>query len=135
MYCKCCVWLFFFSSRRRHTRCALVTGVQTCALPISDPIQISQVEDFPTAAFAACDFSFDISHAIAFPYDDPRQLHPVPSRRKDYGGDPADWDGATSGWKALFISRPTAHVAIGKAPWRDRGCRDGVVVGGERPLK
>src|SRR3546814_9010784 len=24
-----------FSSRRRHTRCALVTGVQTCALPIS----------------------------------------------------------------------------------------------------
>src|SRR3546814_7331328 len=31
------VWLvFFFSSRRRHTRCALVTGVQTCALPIYD---------------------------------------------------------------------------------------------------
>src|SRR3546814_4214081 len=29
-----CVY-FFFSSRRRHTRCALVTGVQTCALPIS----------------------------------------------------------------------------------------------------
>src|SRR3546814_341997 len=30
------VWcVFFFSSRRRHTRCALVTGVQTCALPIS----------------------------------------------------------------------------------------------------
>src|SRR3546814_4948466 len=27
----CC---FFFSRRRRHTRCALVTGVQTCALPI-----------------------------------------------------------------------------------------------------
>src|SRR3546814_8305468 len=26
---------FFFSSRRRHTRCALVTGVQSCALPIS----------------------------------------------------------------------------------------------------
>src|SRR3546814_5706946 len=30
-----CVCFFFFSSRRRHTRCALVTGVQTCALPIS----------------------------------------------------------------------------------------------------
>src|SRR3546814_8267142 len=30
MYLLC----FFFSSRRRHTRCALVTGVQTCALPI-----------------------------------------------------------------------------------------------------
>src|SRR3546814_14477199 len=32
--------MFFFSSRRRHTRCALVTGVQTCALPI--------FEDLPT---------------------------------------------------------------------------------------
>src|SRR3546814_4138842 len=29
-----CAVVFFFSSRRRHTRCALVTGVQTCALPI-----------------------------------------------------------------------------------------------------
>src|SRR3546814_5339929 len=28
------VFCFCFSSRRRHTRCALVTGVQTCALPI-----------------------------------------------------------------------------------------------------
>src|SRR3546814_2279776 len=34
--------LFFFSSRRRHTRCALVTGVQTCALPIS-PIWTTQL--------------------------------------------------------------------------------------------
>src|SRR3546814_10744097 len=31
------LYFFFFSSRRRHTRCALVTGVQTCALPISAP--------------------------------------------------------------------------------------------------
>src|SRR3546814_10196365 len=31
MYLLC---FCFFSSRRRHTRCALVTGVQTCALPI-----------------------------------------------------------------------------------------------------
>src|SRR3546814_2312099 len=30
-----CLFCVFFSSRRRHTRCALVTGVQTCALPIS----------------------------------------------------------------------------------------------------
>src|SRR3546814_17705159 len=29
-----CFVVFFFSSLRRHTRCALVTGVQTCALPI-----------------------------------------------------------------------------------------------------
>src|SRR3546814_10745240 len=31
--------MFFFSSRRRHTRCALVTGVQTCALPICYAMQ------------------------------------------------------------------------------------------------
>src|SRR3546814_7633671 len=43
MYC-------FFSSRRRHTRCALVTGVQTCALPISGgnpnlkPLTVSQAD-------------------------------------------------------------------------------------------
>src|SRR3546814_5258063 len=38
IFCVLCV-LFFFSSRRRHTRCALVTGVQTCALPISVAVQ------------------------------------------------------------------------------------------------
>src|SRR3546814_3538536 len=30
----CSFWCFFFSSRGRHTICALVPGVQTCALPI-----------------------------------------------------------------------------------------------------
>src|SRR3546814_9354793 len=34
LYYVRCVDCFFFSIRRRHTRCALVTGVQTCALPI-----------------------------------------------------------------------------------------------------
>src|SRR3546814_9462716 len=39
---------FFFSSRRRHTRCALVTGVQTCALPICNDqlLPIRQLELF-----------------------------------------------------------------------------------------
>src|SRR3546814_3733365 len=37
--------MFFFSSRRRHTRCALVTGVQTCALPIYFALdQITSIE-------------------------------------------------------------------------------------------
>src|SRR3546814_8794130 len=40
LYC-----VFFFSSRRRHTRCALVTGVQTCALPISHYLEAS-MENF-----------------------------------------------------------------------------------------
>src|SRR3546814_10182029 len=33
-FCSGYMLIFFFSSRRRHTSCALVTGVQTCALPI-----------------------------------------------------------------------------------------------------
>src|SRR3546814_7629724 len=42
MICLCVY--FFFSSRRRHTRCALVTGVQTCALPIclDSPTQLAE---------------------------------------------------------------------------------------------
>src|SRR3546814_3391377 len=42
---------FFFSSRRRHTRCALVTGVQTCALPIWEEADLPPaaiVGDVPT---------------------------------------------------------------------------------------
>src|SRR3546814_5126830 len=38
MICDHVFSFFFFSSRRRHTRCALVTGVQTCALPILCPL-------------------------------------------------------------------------------------------------
>src|SRR3546814_7417408 len=49
-----CLYLFFFSSRRRHTRCALVTGVQTCALPIYGPggihVQVEEVATDPESA-------------------------------------------------------------------------------------
>src|SRR3546814_10453067 len=45
---------FFFASRRRHTSCALVTGVQTCALPISvlepflpQPSQVGRPRKWP----------------------------------------------------------------------------------------
>src|SRR3546814_3193452 len=49
--CLVCSVMFsvFFSSRRRHTRCALVTGVQTCALPISS------TGPLPKGAPAACE--------------------------------------------------------------------------------
>src|SRR3546814_5836446 len=57
--------MFFFSSRRRHTRCALVTGVQTCALPILgrlaiDPIIVLDlVEDLLIARLAPIFISND----------------------------------------------------------------------------
>src|SRR3546814_16541823 len=41
----CYFFLFFFSSRRRHTICALVTGVQTCALPISIKLKKATASD------------------------------------------------------------------------------------------
>src|SRR5213082_2917826 len=56
---------FFFSSRRRHTRLCQVTGVQTCALPIScgsPPNALSDVYAMggePQAALAICGFPAD----------------------------------------------------------------------------
>src|SRR3546814_5735312 len=61
----CVYWLFFFSSRRRHTRCALVTGVQTCALPIWD------MSD-PTRETRRADIAFWLHLAAA-----PLIAHPV----------------------------------------------------------
>src|SRR3546814_4422514 len=54
-------YLFFFSSRRRHTRCALVTGVQTCALPIFDTFLI---QDEGGAPFDRADRIAKLASAI-----------------------------------------------------------------------
>src|SRR3546814_9484473 len=43
--CVILFFCFFFSSRRRHTRCALVTGVQTCALPIYSKARAASPDD------------------------------------------------------------------------------------------
>src|SRR3546814_3332872 len=47
---------FLFSSRRRHTRCALVTGVQTCALPILFAVRLDTFEAEPqsTTFYIGC---------------------------------------------------------------------------------
>src|SRR3546814_2436543 len=56
------IFVFFFSSRRRHTRCALVTGVQTCALPISRPrpsfLRKQESSAFMSASLEALDPGF-----------------------------------------------------------------------------
>src|SRR3546814_10626368 len=69
----CC---FFFSSRRRHTRCALVTGVQTCALPIYLPRLYLQR---PAAACAAQDFRLGPDVPLRAAAEGPPA--PVPSDR------------------------------------------------------
>src|SRR3546814_18284767 len=86
---------FFFSSRRRHTRCALVTGVQTCALPIcivdavEKGFELSEASNTPvmlemrvrschmTGTFVAKDNirpALTVSDAAAHPV---RPLHPL----------------------------------------------------------
>src|SRR3546814_5313211 len=57
---------FFFSSRRRHTICALVTGVQTCALPI-------------LIAASGVDFRIGGSRAFYAPSADFVQVPPQPA--------------------------------------------------------
>src|SRR3546814_2685450 len=56
--------MFFFSSRRRHTRCALVTGVQTCALPIFAQVYETWGKGLRPAAldFGDC-FAYEVAKA------------------------------------------------------------------------
>src|SRR3546814_17266439 len=66
---------FFFSSRRRQTRCALVTGVQTCALPIFGPgyapAHIRMMADHNAKAF---EFPFIEKRDE---HENIRQMHPA----------------------------------------------------------
>src|SRR3546814_4810736 len=68
----CCVFVFFFSSRRRHTRCALVTGVQTCALPISQ-------------AYAELQLAFDHYNRELFAGELPPCLITMQREKRSYG--------------------------------------------------
>src|SRR3546814_6937525 len=55
--------VFFFSSRRRHTICALVTGVQTCALPICAEREWRRGHAHGTAGATGLRFCSDSSSA------------------------------------------------------------------------
>src|SRR3546814_804195 len=61
----CFVWLFFFSSRRLHTSCSLVTGVQTCALPIWFCSRSAVAMSYIDACHAQSDHSHPGSRATA----------------------------------------------------------------------
>src|SRR3546814_18187426 len=99
-----CFVLFFFSSRRRHTRCALVTGVQTCALPISRtrrPRRAGAGKWRPGAACAGC---AQDHRARSLRAADPRRRR-HPARR---GGD----------------DQRTAQAELGRASWRESVWQD-----------
>src|SRR3546814_1059050 len=66
--------MFFFASRRRHTRCALVTGVQTCALPIyaarGDAPATAAVAGGPRYGLSTVGLSYPFAAAIAKGFSD-----------------------------------------------------------------
>src|SRR3546814_1348261 len=59
------ILMFFFSSRRRHTRCALVTGVQTCALPILAHVDILSALPAGAAVLLQKPMGLDLAAATA----------------------------------------------------------------------
>src|SRR3546814_8622046 len=97
----------FFSSRRRHTRCALVTGVQTCALPIYRLIQIAM----------------DGSQKIPQRWLETLAWHQARGRRC------ASLEQAVAAWIAFLrsgvhpIDDPLADQQIGRASCRERECQ------------
>src|SRR3546814_6945885 len=101
---------FFFSRRRRHTSCALVTGVQTFALPISNRAELEEFGVCMTTpahavAYADCEWSAACLTAL------------------DEQGDP-QW----TAWKDNAMQRareatPKVEPQIGRASCRERVCQ------------
>src|SRR3546814_1288999 len=101
------VYDFFFSSRRRHTRCALVTGVQTCALPISTRQHRVTVIRCADDFVILCDDLDTLKAAI---------------------GDAEDWLAAMGlrikAAKTRIAHTLDEHEEIGRASCRERGCQE-----------
>src|SRR3546814_6433584 len=98
------LYFFFCSSRRRHTRCALVTVVQTCALPIYTAEAVAATISFrdhgPTMT--------EQDQAAAAALQAATQMH---TRGR--------LDEAAIAYDALL----QAGHQIGRASWRERGCK------------
>src|SRR3546814_7902373 len=95
--------VFFFSSRRRHTRCALVTGVQTCALPICKGERMAKAGDLSTAFRDAQIVTAD--YRVALGVHAGIETMTATAERSDDG---------------LELWMPTP---IGRASGRERGCQ------------
>src|SRR3546814_12076143 len=124
-----CYCFFFFSSRRRHTRCALVTGVQTCALPI---YRIGEIHERLNAIDAHAAPARAARILVGLGFDEEMQHRPL--------------DSFSGGWRmrvalaALLFSEPdlllldapsnhpdleaTLWLEIGSASCGERGCQD-----------
>src|SRR3546814_12282480 len=127
------MYFFFFSSRRRHTRCALVTGVQTCALPIS------YVTGFARAYARAVDLpEAEIGAAVRQELEDDeygsRPLYEAYEPTDPARLPPArlTWTlvivqlllaSAYGVWRVLSVEPAEALIEIGRALGRERVCQ------------
>src|SRR3546814_3454573 len=85
---------FFFSSRRRHTRCALVTGVQTCALPIlinGSSLPSFSLRTLPAASDRCCDCRLKTRN-VAHPARGCERIGPDGVQPPGAGGTPRETD-------------------------------------------
>src|SRR3546814_20211644 len=118
---------FFFSSRRRHTRCALVTGVQTCALPILEDIINVLIEELVRQKFELPGFTQLVRAAraarnavnTAIFKSITEQLSAEPRQMLD---DLILQRRGVTLWDHLKREpkRPTVREEIGRASWRER---------------
>src|SRR3546814_19933017 len=134
---------FFFSSRRRHTRCALVTGVQTCALPIFAPLEIVVIntragkryghEDYMTRGcgmgYAATMFLLErgvrLTGTDGWSWDAPFS-HTATRYAADQDASPI-WEGPKAGRHIGYchLKKLANLQETGKTPCREKESRDG----------
>src|SRR3546814_489855 len=106
----------FFSSRRRHTSCALVTGVQTCALPISDlhdagtdPVPLLQRLRGAALGYSKWLVALDqVAHKEAAPGLDLADLVEAHHRRSK--GTQVDFG------RAALVPTPASNIVINNVP-------------------
>src|SRR3546814_20547136 len=131
LYC-----FFFFSSRRRHTRCALVTGVQTCALPISlsplrrPPRRISNGESVRILVVNV-NTTASITDAIA------AQAQRAAMAGTDIVGltPRIGAESVEGNFESYLAAIGVMDRAIGRASCRERGCQDVEITGVAGDLK
>src|SRR3546814_3266874 len=127
------VFLFFFSSRRRHTRCALVTGVQTCALPIlivtaaaTIVLDLIVAVEIGIAVAAGLALRNVARTASATPEPVPELDRATSDELLDSGILSYRLDGALFfGAAQRFLTELTAVTEVGSAAWRERVCQYG----------
>src|SRR3546814_9784406 len=100
----------FFSSRRRHTRCALVTGVQTCALPICQAVYLH------SGLIRAADNVEQVQGVVAHELGHITGGHAV-----RFSEGMAAATGITI--MSLLLGAAAAAAEIGRASCRERGCQ------------